>query len=103
MIDRWIEGEPTEAGYKLVLVRYQGNPEGSPWMFLANVILDKEVAHGRPIYMDHFSGDDCWRKYTGGHVVAHCEPTPENFAAAFAEMKAFYDEKAIVSEQRGLE
>jgi len=89
----WTEGEPDEPGYKLVLVRSQGNPKGNPWMFLAKVIIDPEIAQGRAVYMDHHSGDDCWRKYMGGHVVAHCDPTPENFGAAFGEIESFYDER----------
>jgi len=99
----WIEGEPSETGYKLVLVRSQGHPKGNPWVFLARVIVDPKILHGRPIYMDHYAGDDCWRKYTGGHVVAYCAPTPENFAAAFSEVEAFYDAQAIVSEGARLE
>jgi len=87
----WTPGEPSHTGYYLVLVRTGGRPEGNPWPFLARVIVDPTIAQGRTIYMDHHSGDDCWRKYTGGHVVAYCAPTPENFAAAFAEVQERYD------------
>lgn len=99
MNDLWIEGEPSETGYYLVLVRTQGHPQGNPWPFLARVIVDDRdvpqddlLNYGRPVYMNHHSGDDKWRAYTGGYVVAHCSPTPENFARALQETKDFYDQ-----------
>ena len=61
----WTEGEPGSTGYYLVLVRGRGHPDGNPWPFFARVVIEK-IANGRPIYMDHHSGDDKWRAYTGG-------------------------------------
>ena len=87
----WNEGEPAETGHYLVQVRTQGHPEGNPWVFLAKVLVDPKL-FPNPVYTDHHGGNDKWRQYRGGQVVGWCDPTPENFASAFAELQEFYNE-----------
>lgn len=88
----WTEGEPAESGYYLILVcGGSENPNGCPWVFLSRVIVDQAIDI-MPIYMDHHGGTDRWRQYTGGTAMAYCDPTPENFASAFEEVKNFHDE-----------
>jgi len=88
--DFWIEGEPLDDGF--FLIRAGLSPKGDVfWVFLSQVTIDTKGSwgpRGAAYYQDNVGADRGWNRFgSSNRVMAHCDPTGENFELALEELK----------------